>query len=133
MVTAHPTQMSDSWVDGHPALRWRSRAGTEPPAAKASGSSLLEVDPGRALPRHTDSAEETIVVVSGVADVEVGDERARVSAGGVALVPRDVPHQVANGGDEPLRFVAVYAATDVTTRYEAPVQPDGEQERQTVG
>jgi hypothetical protein len=36
-------------------------------------------------------------------------------------------------GTEPLRFVAAYAAPDVVTRYEAPVQPDGEQERQSIG
>ena len=133
MLTAHATELSDSWVDGRPELRWRSTTGTEPPEAKASGSSLLEVDPGCALPRHTDSAEEVVVVVSGVAEVEVDGERERVSAGGVALVPQDVPHQVANAGDEPLRFVAVYAGTDVVTRYEAPVQPEGERERQTIG
>ena len=36
-------------------------------------------------------------------------------------------------GDEPLRFVAVYAASDVITRYEDEVQPSGEREQQTVG
>jgi mannose-6-phosphate isomerase-like protein (cupin superfamily) len=72
-------------------------------------------------------------VVSGTAEVEVGDDSATVPAGGVALVPQDVPHQVRNAGDEPLRFVAVYAANDVVTRYEAEVQPDGGSERQTIG
>ena len=133
MVTKHPTELSDSWVDGQPNLRWRSTTGTEPPEAQASGSSLLEVDPGCALARHTDSAEETVVVVSGAAEVELDGERDVVPAGGVALIPKDVPHQVANAGEDVLRFVAVYAATDVVTRYEAPVQPDGEQERQTIG
>ena len=122
MVTAHATNLSDSWVDGRPELRWRSTVGTGPPEAVASGSSLLEVDPGCALPRHTDSAEETVVVVSGVAEIEVGGEREIVRAGGVALVPRDVPHQVSNAADTPLRFVAVYAAADVVTRYKAPAR-----------
>jgi quercetin dioxygenase-like cupin family protein len=133
MLTAHPTDLAESWVDGRPDLRWRSTVGTGPPEAAASGTSLLEVDAGCALPRHTDSAEELVVVVSGVAEVELDGERAQVRAGGVALVPKDVPHQVSNAGEEPLRFVAVYAGTDVVTRYEAPVQPDGEQERQTIG
>ena len=134
MHTAVMEDLNDSWVDGRPHLRWRSTVGTSPDTgARASGTSLLEVDPGCALPRHTDSAEETVVVVSGTAQVQVGDESATVPAGGVALVPKDVPHQVSNAGDEPLRFVAVYAATDVVTRYEADVQPDGGRERQTIG
>jgi quercetin dioxygenase-like cupin family protein len=133
MVIKHPTELSESWVEGRPELRWRSTVGSEPPDAAASGTSLMEVDPGCALPRHTDSAEETVVVVSGRAEVELDGERAVVEEGGIALVPKDVPHQVSNAGDGPLRFVAVYASPDVVTRYEAPVQPDGEQERQTIG
>lgn len=134
MHTAAMADLADSWVEGRPDLRWRSTLGTTPEGgARASSTSLLEVDPGCALPRHTDSAEEVVVVVQGTAEVEVDGERATVEAGGVALVPEDVPHQVANAGDELLRFVAVYASTDVVTRYEATVQPAGEAEQQTVG
>ena len=135
MQTARMEGLADSWVEGHSELRWRSTVGTSPgeDGARASGSSLLEVDPGCALARHTDSAEETILVVAGTAEVEVGGESARVPAGGVALVPEGVPHQVGNAGAEPLRFVAVYAAADVVTRYEADVQPEGTRERHTVG
>ncbi len=134
MRTAAFEDLSDSWVEGRADLRWRSTLGTTPEdGAKASSTSLLEVEPGRALPRHTDSAEEVVVVVSGVAEVEVDGETGRVPAGGVALVPKDVPHQVRSAGGEPLRFVAVYAGIDVVTTYEAEVQPSGERESQTVG
>ena len=134
MHVARMEDLSEQWVDGRPDLRWRSTLGTTPDGgAKASSTSLLEVEPGCALPRHTDSAEETVVVVAGEAEVEVAGETATVPAGGVALVPKDVPHQVRSGGDETLRFVAVYAGVDVVTRYEEPVQPAGEREQQTVG
>ena len=120
------TELSDAWVDGEESARWRSTAG---PVGQGSGSSVLEVEPGHRLPRHTDSAEELIVVVSGTASVTVGDETSEVGAGGVALVPECVPHEVVCAGDEALRFVAVYASADVTTTYEAEVQPDGGRER----
>ena len=129
MLIAQMEQLSEQWVDGRADLRWRSTAGTTADAgAKASSSALLEVEPGCALPRHTDSAEETVVVVGGSAEFEVGGERRRVDAGGVALGPRDVPHQVRSVGDAPLRFVAVYAGVGVVTRYEDVVQPSGERE-----
>jgi quercetin dioxygenase-like cupin family protein len=134
-TTAPPaTDMTDAWIEGDESARWRSTPGHGPgEGAKASGSSILEVEPGCRLPRHTDSAEETIAVVSGTAAVTVGGETAEVRAGGVALVPECVPHEVRSTGDETLRFVAFYAGTDVTTTYEDDVQPDGGRERDPIG
>jgi quercetin dioxygenase-like cupin family protein len=124
----------DAWIEGDESARWRSASGHGPSAgASASGSSLLEIDPGHRLPRHTDSAEETIVVLAGRASVSVEDERAEVRAGGIALVPAELPHEVRNAGDETLRFVAVYASADVVTTYERDVQPDGTRRRDPIG
>jgi quercetin dioxygenase-like cupin family protein len=122
--------LSDSWIDGDDSARWRSATGE---VGDESGTSLLEVPAGCRLPRHTDSAEETIVVVDGTASVTVGDEQGEVPAGGVALVPECVPHEVRNAGDRPLRFVALYADTDVTTTYDQPIQPSGDRESQPLG
>jgi quercetin dioxygenase-like cupin family protein len=99
--------------------------------AQRSGSSILEIDPGRKLPVHTDSAEETIVVISGRAQVLIDGDPVEPTAG-IAVVPADVKHEVRNAGDETLRFAAVYAAPDVTTRYERDVQPDGGTEREST-
>src|SRR4051794_39219087 len=126
VFTANPgaDDLSDAWIEGDESARWRSAAGHGPDGgASASGSSLVEVEPGCRLGRHTDSAEETVVVIAGRARVTVGDETAEVGTGGLALVPKDVPHEVANAGDELLRFAAVYASTDVVTTYEREVQP----------
>jgi quercetin dioxygenase-like cupin family protein len=122
--------LSDAWVDGDDSARWSSAAGE---TGESSGTSLLEVPPGCRLPRHTDSAEETIVVVDGTAWVAVGDEQCEVPAGGAALVPECVTHEVRNAGDGPLRFVAIYASTDVVTTYERAIQPGGERERAPLG
>ena len=125
--------LSEAWIEGDASARWRTAALHGPgTGAKASGSSVLEVDPGCRLPRHTDSAEEAIVVVSGTASVTVGEESGEVPAGGLALVPERVPHEVRNAGDGTLRFLAVYASTDVTTTDEVEVQPDGGREREPV-
>src|SRR3954452_6183068 len=135
------TDLSDAWLDHDPAARWRSTSvlgsGT---GARAAGASLLEVDPGCRLPRHTDSAEEVMVVsagqgggaVGGGGGVTVGGEATTAAAGEMALVPELVPHEVRNRGDGVLRFAAVYAAADVVTTYDAPVQPDGERERSST-
>lgn len=136
MIALSPdrVELSDAWVEGDSSSRWRTAAVLTPSAgARHSGSVLLEVESGCRLEPHRDSAEETIVVVEGTAGVSVGDERADVGAGGVALVPADAPHEVRNAGEGTLRFVAVYASADVVTRYEREVQPDGTRERDPLG
>lgn len=126
-------EFSDSYVEDDDGARWRSASGHSPSTgADASGSSVIEVPDGCRLPRHTDSAEETIVVLAGAADITVGDERGELPAGGIAVVPKDVSHEVRNAGGGPLRFVAVYAEPEVVTRYEQEIQPDGARERHTV-
>jgi quercetin dioxygenase-like cupin family protein len=130
-IEAADADWSEAWLESDEAARWRSASVLGASSgARASGCSLLEIAEGGVLPRHTDSAEETIVVVTGCAEVRVGDDAPRqVHAGGVALVPMDVPHHVRSLGPGPLRFAAVYAAPQVTTTYDEPVQPDGERER----
>lgn len=122
--------LEDAWIDGDENARWRSATGA---VGERSGSSLLEVPPGCRLPRHTDSAEESVVILAGGADVDVSGTRQRAHAGDVVMIPPDAPHEVFNVSDEPLRFVALYASNDVTTRYEAPIQPAGEAERRPLG
>jgi|SRR5215211_3609989 len=133
MESFDTAEFEEAWVEGEASAGWRSATAHGPgTGAAASGSSLLEIDPGRRLPRHTDSAEETIVVVTGAALVSIAEQRERIVAGGIAVVPAGVPHEVANPGEELLRFAAVYAGTDVVTTYEQPVQPDGGTTRRPV-
>src|SRR5215210_2449986 len=135
MTTVDPERLglSDAWIEGDPSARWRSAAALGPGnGADETGASLLEVDPGCRLARHTDSAEETIVVLKGKAEVEIDENRELVERNGIALVPTRQPHSVANAGDEPLRFLAFYSSAEVVTTYEAPVEPDGGRERNPV-
>ena len=135
MFSLAPEQadFSEAWIDGDEGARWRSSAGHGPGVgAAASGSSLIEVGPGCRLPRHADSAEETIVVTAGLAEVRLDGSRERVTAGGIAIVPAEEPHEVHCAGQETLSFVAVYAAPDVVTRFEQEVQPSGSRERRPV-
>ena len=122
-----PENLEDAWIDGDEGARWRAANGH---AGAESAIGLLEVAPGCRLPRHTDSAEENIVVIEGSADAEVGGERHALAAGDVALVPAGVPHEVRNAGETPLRFVALYAAPHNVTTFETPVEPGGSRERE---
>ena len=93
--------------------------------ARASAVVYCEVDPGKHLGMHTDSAEEVVLVVEGSAEVVVGRERGRLETGEMALVPAMVPHDVICAGDQPVRFVGWFASATVVSVFDEPFAPIG--------
>jgi len=98
--------------------------------ALAASVVYFEVDPGKHLGMHTDSAEEILYIVSGSAEAIVGDERVEVEPGSLALVPAMVSHDIVNDGDETVRVVGFFASSTVVSVFEDPVAPIG---RRVVG
>jgi quercetin dioxygenase-like cupin family protein len=85
--------------------------------AAASAVVYFEVPPGGRLGRHTDSAEEVLLVLAGEAEAEIGDERGLFRPGGLALVPAMVPHDIRNVGNEPVRIVGFFGNAAVVHRF----------------
>jgi quercetin dioxygenase-like cupin family protein len=101
------------------------------PIYAATGSAAtavvyFEVAPGKRLGRHTDSSEEVIYVVEGDGEVTVGDERAAVSTGTLAVVPALVPHDVRNTGSTPLKIVGFFAGSALMHAFFEPMLPGAE-------
>jgi quercetin dioxygenase-like cupin family protein len=93
--------------------------------ARASAVVYFEVDPGKHLGMHTDSAEEILLVVEGSAEVVVGGERGRLETGEMALVPAMVPHDVFCDGDQPVKVVGWFASATVVSVFDEPFAPIG--------
>jgi len=91
--------------------------------AKNTAVVYFEVEPGHRLGTHTDSAEEILLLLGGTAEVSVGDEQGRVSAGEMALVPAMVPHSLRNVGDETLRVVGFFSSSTLMTTFDQPLVP----------
>ena len=85
----------------------------------------FEVKPGDRLARHTDSAEEILYVVAGEAEAEVGGQRRRLAKGDLAVIPALVPHGLDNVGDETVKVVGFFSASEVISTFSEPVQPFG--------
>jgi quercetin dioxygenase-like cupin family protein len=85
----------------------------------------FEVQPGDYLPTHTDSAEEVLYIVAGEGEAHAGDERGRVRAGDLAVIPAMVPHGIANTGDEPLKVVGFFCESEIVSTFAEPLQPIG--------
>ena len=85
----------------------------------------FELDPGDRLPRHTDSAEELLVVLDGQAEAIVGEERGRAEAGAIIVVPAMVPHEVRNVGNRTLRVAGCFSSNTVVSVFDEPFAETG--------
>lgn len=93
--------------------------------ATSTASVFVSLAPGMHLARHQDSAEEVLVILEGELEVTIGDETARVSAGGLAVVPAMVPHGAINVGETTARFVGVFPSNSVVSIFDDAFEQTG--------
>ena len=109
------------WWESDPTVRVRAdfplsaNAGTE-----RSAVVYFELEPGHALGRHTDSAEEVLLVLDGTVEVTVGVEAGEVGAGELALVPERMPHDVRNVGATTARVAGFFPSGHVRATFDQP-------------
>jgi len=87
------------------------------PLVGAHGSKQLatvyfEIEPGDYLGRHTDSAEELLIILEGKVEATIGKETEQANAGSLLLVPEMVPHDVKNIGTTKARVLGVFRGTN---------------------
>jgi quercetin dioxygenase-like cupin family protein len=127
-VSTKDLDLTEVWLDSDPEHK---RLRVTFPINKWAGSRdsavvYFEIQPGDRLATHTDSAEEVLYIVAGEVAAEVGDERGRVSAGDLAVIPAMVPHGLVNIGDEPVKVVGFFTEPEIISTFEEPMQPIGE-------
>jgi quercetin dioxygenase-like cupin family protein len=83
--------------------------------AASSAVVYFEVAPGKRLPLHRDSAEETLYIVGGEGLATIGENTAPVKTGDLAVVPTWEPHGVENTGSEPLKVIGFFAGAAITS------------------
>ncbi len=120
-------ELMDVWYEDDPTMQLRVNfpfyVGT---GTKNTAVVYFEIEPGHRLGTHTDSAEEIVLFLEGTAEVSVGDESGRVSAGEMAVVPAMVPHGMRNVGDETLRVVGFFSSNVVVSTFDQPMMPFGQ-------
>jgi len=120
-------ELMEVWYEDDPTMRIRVNfpffLGT---GTKSTAVVYFEIEPGHRLATHTDSAEEILLVLEGEAEATVGDERGRVSAGEMAVVPAMAPHALRNAGDETVRVVGFFSSNVVASTFDRPLMPFGQ-------
>ena len=98
------------------------------PFSSATGTAdtaavYLVLEPGGALPEHTDSAEEWLLVLEGTVEATVGDEKGILEAGQLALVPPIAPHSARNVGAGTARVLGFFGASTNIAQFTEELAP----------
>jgi quercetin dioxygenase-like cupin family protein len=119
-------ELTEYWSEADPTLRGRLDLAMHMGNGAASSAVIyFEHEPGQHHGRHTDSAEEVVLVLEGEAEVHAGDERLRLTAGAMALVPAMVPHDIHNVGPGRLRVVGFFSSSAVVSEFDETLAPFG--------
>jgi quercetin dioxygenase-like cupin family protein len=93
--------------------------------ADASCVIYFAVPPGKRLGRHSDTAEETQLFLSGSGELLLDDGPQPVKAGDVIVLTEGTTHDLRNTGDEDLRVIGFFAAPKVEQHWTDEVWPGG--------
>ena len=105
-----------------------SAAGT-----KSGAAVYFELEPGKELGSHTDSGEEIVYVVDGTVEATVGNnEKDRLSAGDLGVVPVMERHNFRNIGKNTAKVVAFFSSPNVVSTFEKVFMPDNIREFDTT-
>jgi HTH-type transcriptional regulator, repressor for puuD len=77
-----------------------------------TGQTVFEV--GTGLELHSHNVEESVLVLDGLATVQIGDEQFDLVPGQATWVPAGIPHRFVNRGDTVMRIYWVYGGRYVT-------------------
>lgn len=91
----------------------------------ATNSSVVyfEVEPGKRLATHHDSAEEVLYIVQGDGIATVGEESGQVRAGDLAVIPAWAPHGIENTGQATLKVVGFFGSATMTHHFTEQLSP----------
>lgn len=89
-----------------------------------SATVYFELDPGDILGKHTDSAEELLLILDGEVEARIGNETGVLSKGEMAQVPKLVPHDITNIGPSRARILGFFGgANQIIATFEQPWLP----------
>jgi quercetin dioxygenase-like cupin family protein len=126
-VNLKDVQYIEGWTESDERYHWNGAF----PFPDGSLNDLAVVHfilgPGEALPTHTDSEEELIIVLTGEAEAIVGDEKAIISAPSLTRIPKMVPHGFVNNGSEKVTVLGVFPSSYIIATFDEVLYPFGMQ------
>jgi quercetin dioxygenase-like cupin family protein len=91
-----------------------SAAGT-----KSGAAVYFELEPGKELGAHTDSAEEIVYVIDGTVEATLGNnDKASLSAGELGVMPVMERHNFRNVGTNTAKVIGFFSSPNVVSTFE---------------
>jgi quercetin dioxygenase-like cupin family protein len=75
------------------------------------------IAPGDAIPLHTHSVEEVVIVDAGRGEATLGGDRRTLDPEACLFIPPGTPHGMRNAGEGVLRLHAAFAASAIDVTY----------------
>jgi quercetin dioxygenase-like cupin family protein len=96
-----------------------SSAGT-----KSGAAVYFELEPGKELGTHTDSAEEIVYIVDGMVEATIGNNgKDSLSAGELGVVPVMERHNFRNVGTNTAKVIGFFSSPNVVSTFEKVFMP----------
>jgi quercetin dioxygenase-like cupin family protein len=122
----HDLQLTEIWSNDDPTQRTRFAFPVSVVMGAQSTSVVyFELEPGNRIGRHTDSAEEVLLILEGRGEATVGDVAVPLETGAFAVVPALSPHDLVNQGDSPLRVLGFFSSSTIVSVFDHAWQPFG--------
>ena len=100
---------------------------------KSGASVYFELEPGKELGAHTDSAEEIVYVIDGTVEATLGNnEKDNLSAGEFGVVPVMERHNFRNIGTNTAKVVGFFSSPNVVSTFEKVFMPGNIREFDTT-
>ncbi len=95
-----------------------SAAGT-----KSGAVVYFELEPGKELGVHTDSAEEIVYVMNGTIEATVADDKDSLSRGELGVVPVMERHNFRNVGTDTIKVIGFFSSPNIVSTFEKVFMP----------
>jgi quercetin dioxygenase-like cupin family protein len=101
---------------------------------KSGAAVYFELEPGKELGAHTDSAEEIVYVIDGTVEATLGnnDEKDSLSSGDLGVVPVMERHNFRNVGTNTAKVIGFFSSPNVVSTFEKVFMPPNIREFDTT-
>lgn len=82
---------------------------------ESTATVYFELDYGDELGRHTDSAEEILLILEGELEAVVDGKIRKVSKGDLILIPKMAPHNLTNKGESTAKILGIFGGANHIT------------------
>ena len=90
---------------------------------KSGAAVYFELEPGKELGAHTDSAEEIVYVIDGTIEATLGNEKDSLSSGDLGVVPVMERHNFRNVGTNTAKVIGFFSSPNIVSTFEKVFMP----------